>query len=62
MNKEKFRLACHITATLCFGIVGYGHFCHGKIGFCVMFGLLALSQVLLSIATVKQNKEKWRRR
>ena len=50
MKKNKrFVIGCSMTAAVCFGIVSYGHFYRGRIGFGWVFAILTIAQLALAL-------------
>lgn len=48
-KNKKITIICDIVAMICFGIVTYGHFYRGRIGFGCIFGLLTIAQLVLAV-------------
>lgn len=47
-NSKKV-IVCSVIATICFGIVSYGHFYRGRIGLGVLFLVLTFAQLVLAV-------------
>ncbi len=48
-KNKKAVIVCNIVAAVCFGIVSYGHFYRGRIGFGWIFAILTVAQLALAV-------------
>lgn len=48
-KNKKVVIGCNIIAAVCFGIVSYGHFYRGRMGFGWVFAILTIAQLVLAL-------------